>query len=58
MVLSFYFAILWILVAAVVLFVRWGRGERSEKIQVATMVLLIIAAYGVVYLAAAILLAP
>jgi hypothetical protein len=56
MVLSFYLGLLWIVIAAVTLWVRWGQGVTNEKIQVAVMCALIITAYGAQYLAVAILL--
>ncbi len=50
-VLSSYLGILWTVVAAAILWARWGRGVTSEKIEVAIVALLIIAAYGSEHLA-------
>lgn len=46
MVLSYFLGMLWVAIAAVVLWVRWGRGVKSEKAQVAIVLLLIVAMYG------------
>ena len=56
MFFSFFLGILWIVVAAVFLWVRRGRAIRDEKVQLALITLLILAAYASEYWADAILL--